>query len=134
MEFHMDHYAISVSNAEVSRQFYEKLGFQLVKDFQERADTVRILQMEKEGFLLEMFCYPDCKPTPEFVNDLTTDLKVNGAKHMALSVENLTLAAEYLVKNGLIREMPVINEGRLGRPYFFMKDPDGIFIELIQCR
>lgn len=131
--FGIDHYAISVSNSEKSREFYEKLGFQTVKDYQADDGNVRILQMEKDGFLLEMFCYPDSDPIPDFVETLNTDLHVNGAKHMALAVEDPQRAAEYLLKEGLIGEMPVINEGRLGRPYFFIKDPDGIFVEIITC-
>lgn len=129
--FWIDHYAISVSDSEKSRRFYEKLGFRLVKDYQADDGSVRILQMENSGFLLEMFCYPDSKPTPDFVETLDSDLHVNGAKHMALAVENPQKAAEYLLKEGLIKEMPAVNEGRLGRPYFFIKDPDGIFVEII---
>lgn len=129
--FGIDHYAISVSDSEKSRKFYEKLGFRVVKDYQAEDGSVRILQMEKDGFLLEMFCYPDSEPTPDFVETLNTDLHVNGAKHMALAVEDPKKAAEYLLKEGLIRETPIINEGRLGRPYFFIKDPDGIFVEII---
>lgn len=129
--FGIDHYAISVSNSENSRKFYEKLGFRSVMDYQAEDGSVRILQMENNGFLLEMFCYPDSKATPDFVETLDTDLHVNGAKHMALAVENPQKAAEYLFREGLIKEMPVINEGRLGRPYFFIKDPDGIFVEII---
>lgn len=129
--FGIDHYAISVSDSEKSRKFYEKLGFRTVKDYQAEDGSVRILQMEKDGFLLEMFCYPDSDPTPDFVETLNTDLHVNGAKHMALAVEDPQKAAEYLLKEGMIRETPVISEGRLGRPYFFIKDPDGIFVEII---
>lgn len=129
--FGIDHYAISVSDSEKSREFYGKLGFQTVKDYQADDGSVRILQMEKDGFLLEMFCYPDSEPTPDFVETLNRDLHVNGAKHMALAVEDPQKAAEYFLKEGLIGETPVINEGRLGRPYFFIKDPDGIFVEII---
>lgn len=129
--FGIDHYAISVSDSERSRRFYEKLGFRTVKDYQADDGSVRILQMEKNGFLLEMFCYPDSDPTPDFVEKLDTDLHVNGAKHMALAVKDPQKAAEYLLKEGVIGEMPFITEGRLGRPYFFIKDPDGIFVEII---
>lgn len=129
--FGIDHYAISVSDSERSRKFYEKLGFRTVKDYQADDGSVRILQMEKNGFLLEMFCYPGSDPTPDFVEKLDTDLHVNGAKHMALAVKDPQKAAEYLLKESVIGEMPVINEGRLGRPYFFIKDPDGIFVEII---
>ncbi len=129
--FKTDHYAISVSDIEKSRRFYEKLGFRVVKEYQAEDGSVRILQMENDGFLLEMFCYPDSEPTPDFVDTLNTDLHVNGAKHMALAVRDPKKAAEYLLSEGLIGEKPVVNEGRMGRPYFFIKDPDGIFVEII---
>lgn len=129
--FQMDHYAISVKNVEKSMEFYSKLGFSVRKDWTAEDDTVRIVQMEKEGFLLEMFCYPDCQEIPSFVENLNTDLKVNGSKHMALKVTNLQEAASYLLQEGLVAQMPAISQGRLGRPYFFIKDPDGIFVEII---
>lgn len=129
--FHVDHYAISVKDADKSIDFYKKLKFSLVKDYTAEDGSVRIVHMKNESFILEMFCYPDSKELPEFVKELNTDLMVKGSKHMGLWVEDLAQAADYLQKNEVLEEAPTICQGRLGRPYFFIKDPDGIFVEII---
>lgn len=129
--FHVDHYAISVKDADKSIDFYKKLNFSLVKDYRAEDGSVRIVHMTNGGFILEMFCYPNSDELPEFVKSLNTDLMVKGSKHMGLWVESLEEASDYLKKNGLLEEKPVISQGRLGRAYFFIKDPDGIFVEII---
>ena len=68
------------------------------------------------------------------MNTLGEDLKVKGAKHLGLQVQDVEKAACYLVESGLIDEKPTISEGRLGRPYFFIKDPNGIFVEIISAK
>ena len=131
--FQPDHYAISVGDVEKSISFYEKLEFEVIKDFSAEDGSVRIVQMENGNFILEMFCYPDSEKLPDFVNTLGEDLKVKGAKHLGLQVEDVKKAAAHLKEIGLVDEMPSISEGRLGRPYFFIKDPDGIFVEIISA-
>ena len=132
--FTTDHYAISVGDADKSIAFYEKLEFSVIKDYQAEDGSVRIVQMKNGNFILEMFAYSDSEKLPDFVNTLGEDLKVKGAKHLGLQVQDVEKAACYLVESGLINEMPTICEGRLGRPYFFIKDPDGIFVEIISAK
>lgn len=132
--FEVDHYAISVGNIEKSVEFYEKLEFKKIKDYQASDNSVRIVHMESGNFLLELFCYPDSSGLPDFVKTVKDDLLVKGSKHLALQVKDIQIAAEYVFKNGLVDEIPVISPGRLGRPYFFIKDPDGIFVEIISGR
>ena len=131
--FQADHYAISVGDADRSISFYEKLEFQVIKDYQAEDGSVRIVQMKNGNFILEMFAYPDSEKLPDFVNTLGEDLKVKGAKHLGLQVADVEKAAAYLTESGLVNEKPVISQGRLGRPYFFIKDPDGIFVEIISA-
>lgn len=132
--FHVDHYAISVADADRSIAFYSKLEFALVKAWRAEDGSVRIVHMKNDNFILEMFCYPDGEKLPDFVKTLGTDLKVKGAKHLGLWVEDLEAAACHLQKVGVIDSKPEISQGRLGRPYFFIKDPDGIFVEIISAR
>lgn len=132
--FNIDHYAISISNAEKSIDFYKKLDFSIVKDWEADNKSLRIVHMMNENFILEMFCYTDSVAIPEFTNNLNTDLKVKGSKHFGLWVDDLDTAANYLVDVGILQEKPTISQGRLGRPYFFIKDPDGIFVEIISKR
>ena len=132
--FVADHYAISVGNVEKSIVFYEKLEFCVIKDYQAEDGSVRIVQMKNGDFILEMFEYPDSEKLPDFVNTLGEDLKVKGAKHLGLQVQDVEKAACYLMDAGLISKMPEISKGRLGRPYFFIKDPNGIFVEIISSK
>lgn len=131
--FQADHYAISVGDVEKSIAFYEKLEFKKIKDYQAEDGTVRIVQMQNGNFILEMFCYPDSEKLPDFVNTLGEDLNVKGSKHLGLQVTDVEKAAAYLEETGLVNEKPLISQGRLGRPYFFIKDPDGIFVEIISA-
>lgn len=132
--FTADHYAISVGDADKSITFYEKLEFSVIKDYHAEDGSVRIVQMKNGNFILEMFAYPDSEKLPDFVNTLGEDLKVKGAKHLGLQVQDVEKVACYFVETGLVNEKPTICEGRLGRPYFFIKDPDGIFVEIISAR
>ena len=72
--FQPDHYAISVGDVEKSISFYEKLEFEVIKDFRAEDGSVRIVQMKNGNFILEMFCYPDSEKLPDFVNTLGEDL------------------------------------------------------------
>lgn len=132
--FNIDHYAISVQNADESIEFYEKLDFSILKDWHADDDSVRIVHMTNGDFILEIFCYPDSDKIPDFTKELNKDLKVKGAKHLGLCVENLNVAKDYLLQKGIINKEPTICMGRMGRPYFFIKDPDGIFVEIILKR
>lgn len=131
--FQPDHYAISVGDVEKSITFYEKLEFKKIKDYQAEDGTVRIVQMQNGNFILEMFYYPDSEKLPDFVSTLGEDLKVKGSKHLGLQVTDVEKAAAYLEEAGLVTEKPMISQGRLGRPYFFIKDPNGIFVEIISA-
>lgn len=132
--FQADHYAISVGDVEKSIAFYEKLEFHVIKDYQAEDGSVRIVHMKNGDLILELFCYPDSAELPGYVNTVKDDLLVKGSKHLGLQVEELKEAANYVYEAGLVEERPTISEGRLGRPYFFMKDPDGIFVEIISAR
>lgn len=132
--FSVDHYAISITDAVKSISFYQKLGFSVVKDWTDSNNSVRIVHMLNGYFLLEMFCYKDHGNLPDFVDDLSSDLKVVGSKHFGLQVDDLQTAANYLVDVGILDAMPKFVPGRLGRAYFFIKDPDGIFVEIIEKR
>lgn len=132
--FNIDHYAISISNTERSIEFYKKLDFEVVKDWEADDKSLRIVHLMNGGFILEMFCYTDSDELPEFSQNLSSDLKVKGSKHFGLWVDDLEIVGDYLISVGILQEKPVISQGRLGRPYFFIKDPDGIFVEIISKR
>ena len=81
--------------------------------------------------VLEIFCYKEYKELPETAKSTATDLPVLGTKHLALGVEDIEKAKEFVIKNNICKDVE-IRKGRLGKEYFFIKDPDGILVEIIE--
>ncbi len=81
--------------------------------------------------VLEIFCYKEYTKLSEMAKSTATDLPVLGTKHFALGVENIEQAKEFVIKNEIANDIE-IKVGRLGEPYFFIKDPDGILVEIIE--
>ena len=71
-------------------------------------------------------------PLPEHCEDNSKDLNGWGTKHFGLCVKDISKAATKIVELGILESLPEIKTGRLGRDYFFVKDPDGINVEIIE--
>ena len=71
------------------------------------------------------------KKLPETAKSTATDLPVIGTKHFALGVDEIEKAKSFVIENNIYENME-IKVGRLGKPYFFIHDPDGILIEIIE--
>ncbi len=91
----------------------------------------KVALLRLSGFTIEMFEFAQARPLPEDRRTPTTDLQTIGVKHFALSVTDIAGAAEYLERNGVefISEVAV---GVRGLRRFFVKDPDGIGIEITE--
>ena len=129
--FNVNHVSISVTDMEKSIKFYKKFGFEDFKSWNAEDESIRINMLKLKGFVLEMFCYKEYGKLPETAKDTATDLPIIGTKHFALGVDNIEKAKEFVIQNGIMSNVD-IKVGRLGRPYFFIKDPDGILIEIIE--
>ena len=130
--FSAHHIAISVIDLERSIAFYEKLEFQEVMRWQADDRSLSIIQMRLGSMLLEMFCYASPKQGGLNGRTLEYDLKTIGTKHFGLKVEGLEQARLKLIELGLIDDSVHITRGRTGIDYLFLRDPDGLFVEIVQ--
>ena len=129
--FNINHIAISVTNMEKSKEFYKKFGFKEFKQWKADDESIKINMLKLGNTVLEIFCYKENKELPESSKTVATDLPVLGTKHFALGVNNIEEAKEFVIKNEICKEVD-IRKGRLGKSYFFIQDPDGILVEIIE--
>ena len=129
--FNINHVAISVTNIEKSKAFYKKFGFKEFKQWRADDENIKINMLKLGNTILEIFCYKEYKELPESAKMVATDLPVLGTKHFALGVDDIDKAKEFVIKNEICKEVD-IRKGRLGKRYFFIQDPDGILVEIIE--
>ncbi|MDQ7056712.1 MAG: VOC family protein [Persephonella sp.] len=130
MDFVVHHIALSVSDIKKSEEFYAHFGFKKVSQYISEDKSLHILHLKNSSFIIELFSFRDCIP-PER-RPLWEDLKFSGYRHIAFRVENIHKAKEKLIRKGLISHRTEIKKGRTGILYFFLTDPDGNFVEIVE--
>lgn len=129
--FTFHHTALSVNSIDDSIKFYSLFGF--VEALRWTADdkSLVISHLKLEDSFLELFCYAD--PRNSEVNSLNLEhgLQVIGIKHFALRVRSIVDALNTLREKGIVPATE-IKQGRTGITYFFVRDPDGVFLEVVQ--
>lgn len=128
--FSFNHVTISVDNLEKTLKFYKNFGFEIHKEYHD--ENVDIVMLKLGNMILEMFHYQEKEQLPEHSKDLGIDLKTVGNKHLGLGVKNIVDAKKFVEDNKLCDKEITIIKGRLGKPYFFIKDPNGILMEIIE--
>ena len=125
------HVAITVSNFDESLAFYEKIGFKVLftKDTPEKQK--RLALMGKDDLKLEVFQYEDMMNNPNSRDTIGNNVKEVGQKHFALSTDSIERVKKQLEAAGIVlASQPDI--GDAGYRFFFIRDPDGIWIEYVQ--
>ncbi len=128
--FSFNHVTISAENLEKTLEFYRKFGFENHKEYND--ENVDIVMLKLKDMVLEIFYYQEREELPEHSKNLGVDLKTIGNKHFGLGVKNIMEAKKFVEDNQLNDSEIIINKGRLGKPYFFIKDPNGILMEIIE--
>ena len=128
--FSFNHVTISVDNLDKTLEFYKKFGFEKYNEY--RDENVDIVMLKLGDMILEIFHYQEKEKLPEHSKELAIDLKTIGNKHFGLGVKDIVEAKKFVEENKLSDSEIIINKGRLGKPYFFIKDTDGILMEIIE--
>jgi glyoxylase I family protein len=130
--FKPHHWALSVRDIDESAAFYSIFGFKLVLRWvaQDRSLTIAHLS-RNDNFILELFEYQSNKGIDPNRPAVGNDLECLGVKHIAFKVASLPdVAAEF--EEMQCGEMTEIQHGRTGIDYFFVADPDGNWVEIVQ--
>jgi len=128
MGFKPHHVALSVRDIEKSIEFYRYFGFKKV--FHTKADGYEIAHLLLDSFILELFSFRNYVYRESL--PLWEDLRLKGFRHLALQVEDIHRALKDMVRDGIAGKDTKVNKGRSGILYFFIQDPDGNYIEIVQ--
>lgn len=126
------HVSLSVRDAEASMSFYAKFGFRPAVQWNSPSGDLVIHQLTSEsGVMIELFEYlsnRDCAPLEATEGN---DLERVGLKHFGLKVKDvLAVRAAALADSwGPIHDL---KHARTGFDYFFIQDPDGNWVEIVQ--
>ena len=90
-----------------------------------------ISHLKNGSIFLELFSYKKSQKLNK--KNLGDDLRQIGIKHFGLKVESINKAKEKIIQAGLAKKEDVeIKQGRTGIVYFFLQDPDGNFVEIVE--
>jgi glyoxylase I family protein len=129
--FTFHHAAISVSELDRSVAFYELLGFEEVYRWEAQDGTLEIRHLDLAGVILELFCYQAAHDDPLLRSGTGGNLDEVGLKHVALKVDSVVEARGRLQAAGIALETE-IKTGRTEIQFFFVRDPDGLWVEIVE--
>jgi lactoylglutathione lyase/glyoxylase I family protein len=134
----VDHFSYTVGDIERSAGFYARLGFQPVNRYSEagpHVDTgaatenadmdIQLMRHGEDGPMLELIRY-----TRHDANRAARNSEV-GSAHMGFVVSDMTAAYEVLRADG-VEFLSEPNTDQYGEMWVYMRDPDGIPVELMQ--
>lgn len=108
------------------------LGYKQVHRYDEEDGSMSIVHLKLGDTFLEIFAYKknrDAKPVDyEYANNLE-DI---GVKHIALWTDDIEAALEDMKVKGYADENTKIKVGRTKVTYFFIQDPDDVWVEFIK--
>ena len=125
------HVAISVKDLEKSAKFYCR-HFGLKKSATYSFAKIGLsICMLKGKFTLELFQFSKHRPLPQYRRRVDSDLRTVGIKHFSAEVRDI----EGLFRQFRKARVPLATQLRTfasGQRYFFIKDPDGNLVELME--
>lgn len=129
-KFLAHHTALSVLDVDRSVNFYDFFGYRKVLTWEASDGSLSLVHLQNDqGHVLELVCYADALSiAPPSVGN---DLNRVGVKHIAFHVEDVRAAREEIMSAGL-GEVTDITSGRTQMDLFFVRDPDGLWVEILK--
>ena len=127
---HIHHTALIVSDYARSKRFYsETLGLQILAEHYRAARDSWKLDLGLNGqYVVELFSFPNPPPRPGSADGAP---EACGLRHLAFAVADVVAKRAELEAKGINCEAIRIDE-YTGKPFFFIKDPDGLPLEFYQ--
>jgi catechol 2,3-dioxygenase-like lactoylglutathione lyase family enzyme len=130
--FKYHHTALTTNDLERQQYFYENLGFNVSFRWFSDDNSIKLIFLDLDGFLLEILYFKDNIPNKNITNDSEITQRTIGLGHIALQVQNIQVAKEKLVQLDLIHtDTEILQAGEYFK-HFFLRDPDNNLIEIIE--
>lgn len=91
-----------------------------------------IAHLKLGSSFLEIFVYGENAKQPKVDYEYANNLQEIGVKHIALATDDIESALADLKEKGLASEETKITMGRTKVAYFFIQDPDGVWVEIVK--
>jgi len=131
INFKPHHTALIVRDLAASIRFYKTLDFEEVYRYTSEESNIILVNLMLDGYILELIWYATNSKKDRLPNLGSKDKGV-GVEHFGLKVDNIEKAYQNLVKLGLVTANTEIQNGRTNVRYFFIQDPDGIRVEIVE--
>lgn len=132
MEKKFHHVALSVRDLAKSQEFYEKLGLKQVHRWDADDQSLTIVHLMLSGVVLELFAYAANVSAEPLKLEVANNLTEIGVKHVGLVVDDVQACLKVMIAAGYETSKPEVTKGRTNVDYFFIKDPDGMWVEIVQ--
>lgn len=132
MNYQQHHTAISVRNLGKSLDFYKALGYEQVHRYDEADGSLSIVHLKLGNSFLEIFVYKKNENEPPVNYQYANNLEDIGVKHIALRADDIEAALEDMKAKGFANDDTKITFGRTKVSYFFIQDPDGVWVEFVK--
>ena len=128
LQYYFHHIAIESKDLLESEKFYYGLEFEKVYEYED--DVLSLIHLKNGYCILEIYSIKTSS-TDESLISREQDIPLNGVKHFALKVPVVERAKKDLTLKG-IDPLTEILDGKTGIKHFFIKDPDGTIIEIVE--